>query len=208
MGLMAWRWAGMNDDLFLVIGLGNPGLEYAATRHNVGFMVVDELARRFGVTCEQAKWQAHFVQLTAWGRRIFLLKPDTFMNLSGQAVARFVDFYKAPFDHLLVIHDDIDMSPGRVKLVAGGGAGGHNGIRSLIQCLGTSDFLRLKIGVGRPGTATIPAGIPVVKFVLSPFFPEEMSLLAQKMDVIAQGLELLVRDGNARAMNLLNSVKQ
>ncbi len=198
----------MGNDLFLIVGLGNPGHEYAATRHNVGFMVVDELAGRWGQSCEQVKWQSHFVQLTAWGRRLCLIKPDTFMNLSGQAVARFVDFYKAPFDHLLVIHDDIDMNPGRVKLVAGGGAGGHNGIRSLIQCLGTSDFLRLKIGVGRPGAAAIPAGIPVEKYVLSSFFPEEMSMLAQKMDVIAQGVEFLVRDGNARAMNLLNSVKK
>lgn len=197
----------MNESMFLIVGLGNPGHEYAATRHNVGFMVVDELARRFAVSCDYVKWQAHSVQLTAWGRKVCIVKPDTFMNLSGQAVARFVDFYKVQSDRLLVIHDDIDMDPGRVKLVAGGGAGGHNGIRSLMQCLGTRDFLRLKIGIGRPGKLNIHAGIPVEKFVLAPFLPEENMVVEKKMDIIVQGLEVLVRDGTAKAMNLLNSVK-
>jgi PTH1 family peptidyl-tRNA hydrolase len=197
----------MNEDMFLVVGLGNPGSEYATTRHNVGFMVIDELARRLGVSIDREKWHALSVQLDRWGRRICLLKPVTFMNLSGQAVARYVDFYKVPSGQIVVVHDDIDMEPGRVKLVAGGGAGGHNGIRSLVQCLGTRDFLRLKLGVGKPGRLNIHAGIPVEKYVLAPFLPDERRILDERMGVIEKGLELLVRDGLVKAMNLLNGIK-
>ena len=197
----------MNEDMFLVVGLGNPGSEYAATRHNAGFMVVDELARRFGVSVEHEKWQAHSVQLVLWGSKICLLKPDTFMNLSGKAVARYADFYKVSPGQILVVHDDIDMEPGRMKLVAGGGTGGHNGIRSLVQYLGTKEFLRLKLGIGRPGKLNLYSGMPVEKYVLAPFAPDEKMLLEQRIDGIEKGLEYLVRDGIAKAMNLLNTVK-
>jgi len=197
----------MNENMFLVVGLGNPGSEYAATRHNAGFMVVDELARRFGASIDHEKWQAYSVQLTLWGSRICLLKPATFMNLSGRAVARYVDFYKVRSEQILVVHDDLDMAPGRLKLVAGGGAGGHNGIRSLVECLGTRDFLRLKLGIGRPGRLSLYSGMPVEKYVLAPFSPDERILLEQRMDNIEKGLEYLVRDGIAKAMNLLNTIK-
>lgn len=193
--------------MFLVVGLGNPGNDYVATRHNVGFMVVDELARRFGVSINQYKWQAYSAQLDLWGERICLVKPDTFMNLSGKAVVKYADFYKVASEHILVIHDDLDMSPGRVKLVAGGGAGGHNGIRSMVQWLGTSDFLRLKLGIGRPGKQNVHSGMPVEKYVLAPFLPDEKILIEQRMDSIEIGCEYLVRDGLAKAMNLLNSIK-
>ncbi len=193
--------------MFLVVGLGNPGNDYVATRHNVGFMVVDELARRFGVSVNQYKWQAYSAQVDVWGERICLLKPDTFMNLSGKAVVKYADFYKVAPERILVIHDDLDMSPGRVKLVAGGGAGGHNGIRSLVQWLGTSDFLRLKLGIGRPGKLNVHSGMPVEKYVLAPFLPDEKILIEQRMDSIEKGFEYLVRDGLAKAMNLLNSIK-
>ena len=194
--------------MFLVVGLGNPGSDYAATRHNAGFMVVDELASRFGASVDHEKWQAYSVQLSLWGNKICLLKPNTFMNLSGKAVARYADFYKVQPDQILVVHDDLDMALGRVKLVVGGGAGGHNGIRSLVQCLGTRDFLRLKVGIGRPERSSVSAGMPVEKYVLAPFSPDEKIFLEQRMDVIEKGLEYLVRDGVAKAMNLLNAIKQ
>ncbi len=197
----------MNENMFLVVGLGNPGSEYAATRHNAGFMVVDELARRLGVSIDHEKWQAYSAQIILWGSKVCLLKPITFMNLSGRAVARYVDFYKVRPEQILVIHDDLDMAPGRVKLVAGGGAGGHNGIRSLVECLGTRDFLRLKLGIGRPGMSGLYSKIPVEKYVLAPFSPDERILLEQRMDNIEKGLEYLVRDGIAKAMNLLNTIK-
>jgi peptidyl-tRNA hydrolase, PTH1 family len=198
----------MNENMFLVVGLGNPGSEYAATRHNAGFMVVDELARRLGVAFGSEKWQAYFVQLVLGAKKICLLKPNTYMNLSGRAVARYVDFYKVQSEQILVVHDDLDMAPGRVKLVAGGGTGGHNGIRSLVECLGTRDFLRLKLGIGRPGRLGLCAEIPIEKYVLSPFLADEKILLEQRMDTIERGLEYIVHDGVAKAMNLLNTVKQ
>ena len=197
----------MNEDMFLVVGLGNPGREYGATRHNVGFMVVDELAARFGVAVEREKWQAHSAQIVLWERQICFLKPDTFMNLSGRAVARYVDFYKVRPAQIVVVHDDLDMAPGRVKLVVGGGTGGHNGIRSLVEWLGTKDFLRLKVGIGRPGKLSLCSGMPIEKYVLAPFAPDEKILLEQRMDLIEKGLEYLVCDGTAKAMNLLNTVK-
>jgi peptidyl-tRNA hydrolase, PTH1 family len=198
----------MNENIFLVVGLGNPGDEYVATRHNAGFMVVDELARRFGVSINQHRWQAYSTQLVLWGSKICLLKPDTYMNLSGKAVARYVDFYKVEPGKIIIIHDDLDMSPGRVKLVAGGGGtGGHNGIRSLVQWLGTSDFVRLKLGIGRPGKLNVHLGTPVDKYVLSPFLPDEKILLEHGMDSIEKGLEYLVRDGLAKAMNQINTTK-
>lgn len=197
----------MNENLFLVVGLGNPGGEYAATRHNAGFMVVDELARRFGASLDHEKWQAYFVQLALWGNKVCLLKPNTYMNLSGKAVARYVDFYKIRPEQILVVHDDLDMVPGRVKLVAGGGTGGHNGIRSLVECLGTRDFLRLKLGIGRPGRLGLSSGMPVEKYVLAPFSPDEKILLEQRMGSIEKGLEYLLCDGIAKAMNLLNTLK-
>lgn len=129
------------------------------------------------------------------------------MNLSGKAVARYVDFYKVEPDRVLVIHDDLDMNPGRVKLVAGGGAGGHNGIRSLVEWLGTGNFLRLKLGIGRPGKLGVHPEIPVEKYVLAPFSPDEKKLLDERMDSIEKGLEYLVCDGLSKAMNLLNSIK-
>jgi PTH1 family peptidyl-tRNA hydrolase len=193
--------------MFIVVGLGNPGNDYVATRHNVGFMVIDELARRYGVSVNLNKWQAYSAQLDLWGERICLLKPDTFMNLSGKAVVKYADFYKVEPERILVIHDDLDMSPGRVKLVAGGGAGGHNGIRSLVQWLGTSDFLRLKLGIGRPGKLGVHSGMPVEKYVLAPFLPDEKIFIEQRMDSIEKGFEYLVRDGVSKAMNLLNSIK-
>ena len=197
----------MNENMFLVVGLGNPGSEYAATRHNVGFIVVDELARRFGVSVDHEKWQAYSAQLDLWGSKVCLLKPNTFMNLSGKSAARYVDFYKVRPEQILVVHDDLDMAPGRVKLVAGGGTGGHNGIRSLVECLGTKDFMRLKLGIGRPGKDGLFPGMPVEKYVLASFTPDEKVLLWQRMDSIEKGLECLLSDGLAKAMNLLNTLK-
>jgi len=197
----------VNEDSFLVVGLGNPGREYAETRHNVGFMVVDELAARFGVALDHEKWQAHSAHIVLWEKKICFMKPDTFMNLSGRAVARYVDFYKVPPAQIIVVHDDLDMAPGRIKLVVGGGAGGHNGIRSLVEWLGTKDFQRLKVGIGRPGKLSLYPGMPIEKYVLAPFAPDEKILLGQRMDLIEKGLEYLICDGTAKAMNLLNTVK-
>ncbi len=195
------------NETFIIAGLGNPGSKYDNTRHNVGFIVLDALAQGLGFTFGAEKWQAHARKVTLWGAQIVFLKPTTFMNLSGQAVSRYADFYKVPVDHILVIHDDLDMCSGRVKLVKGGGAGGHNGIRSLVQCLGGNDFFRLKIGIGRPGQSDTHPSMPVEKYVLASLSSDESKILKNRIHSIEQGLEYLISDGSAKAKNLLNSLK-
>jgi peptidyl-tRNA hydrolase, PTH1 family len=149
----------------LVAGLGNPGREYARTRHNVGFLVCDELARRHAASF-RSKFSGELAELRFEGRRLVLLKPQTYMNESGRSVAAAVRFFKLPPERLLVLHDEVDLGPGRLQARLGGGLAGHNGLRSLAQHLKTREFLRLRIGVGRPERGD-PR--PVADFVLSPF---------------------------------------
>lgn len=152
----------------LVASLGNPGREYADTRHNVGFMVGDELVRRHGASY-RAKFSGDLAELRLDGLRLAVLKPQTFMNESGRSVGAAVRFFKVPPESLLVVHDEVDLEPGRVQVRTGGGLAGHNGLRSVAQHVKTSDFLRVRVGVGRPERGD-PR--PVADFVLSPFAPE------------------------------------
>ena len=134
----------------LVAGLGNPGREYERTRHNVGWLVLDELARRHGGSW-RSKFSGSLAEVRVDGSKLALLKPETYMNESGRSIAAAARFFKVPAESLLVVHDDVDLEPGRLQARRGGGLAGHNGLRSLAQHLGTQDFLRLRIGVGRPG---------------------------------------------------------
>jgi peptidyl-tRNA hydrolase, PTH1 family len=154
----------------LIAGLGNPGREYARHRHNVGWMIVDELARRHGEPTFRAKFNGRIADARIEGRRLALLKPETYMNESGRSIASATRFYKVPPESLLVAHDDVDLETGRLQARLGGGLAGHNGLRSIAQALGTPEFLRLRVGVGRPGR-----GDPrdVAAFVLSPFEADE-----------------------------------
>lgn len=192
---------------YIIAGLGNPGFQYHSTRHNVGFFVIDELARRWNAPAFLEKWQAQHVTLVLSDEKIHLIKPLTFMNRSGIAVGQFCRFYKCAPDQLLVIHDDLDMAPGRVKLVKGGGAGGHKGIKSLVETLGTPDFYRLKIGIGRPGNGGIHPDFPVDKYVLGNFADAELTVLQSRYESLADGIDLLLQGHPAKAMNLLNSLK-
>jgi peptidyl-tRNA hydrolase, PTH1 family len=175
----------------LVAGLGNPGRRYERTRHNVGWLVLDELARRHGGSW-RSKFSGSLAEIRVGERRIALLKPETYMNESGRSVAGAARFFKVPVESLLVVHDDVDLEPGRLQARRGGGLAGHNGLRSLAQLLGTQDFLRLRLGVGRPSR-----GDPrtVSDWVLSPFAPEEDvdALVTRAADavetVLADGLE-------------------
>jgi PTH1 family peptidyl-tRNA hydrolase len=152
----------------LIAGLGNPGRTYATTRHNVGFMVLDELARRHGGSF-RSKFSGLLCDVRLGGARVALLEPQTFMNESGSSVGPAVRFYKTDPVRLLVVHDEVDLAPGRLQIRLGGGLAGHNGLRSIVKHLGTSDFMRLRIGVGRPERGD-PR--PVADFVLSPFPPD------------------------------------
>ena len=197
----------MGEETFIIVGLGNPGAKYIGTRHNIGFMVVDELAGRCKSSLTLEKWDSLSLRVSIFGAKVCLVKPLTYMNVSGKAVARFVDFYKTPLHRLLVVHDDIDMKPGRIKLICGGGSGGHNGIRSLIQHLGGKEFFRLKIGIGRPGQGLTHSAMPVENYVLAPFSEEDRDVISGRMDSLMQGIEYFLRDDAGRAMNLLNSFK-
>ena len=182
----------------LVAGLGNPGRDYARTRHNVGFMVCDELARRHGVSF-RSKFSGELAELRLEGRRIALLKPLTFVNESGRSIGAAVRFFKVAPERLLVLHDEVDLEPGRLQARLGGGLAGHNGLRSVAQHLGTRDFQRLRIGVGRPGRGD-PR--PVADFVLSPFGQEED--VDGFVACAADAVETLVRDGLEEAQQRFN----
>ena len=185
--------------MYLIVGLGNPGIQYVETRHNVGFMLLDYLARGSKVSFSECKWKALIAKTVIWNESIILLKPETFMNASGTAVAAVTHYYKLSTDNIIVIHDDLDMPSGRIKIVSGGGTGGHKGVRSCIEHLGTKDFPRIKIGIGRP---LLP--IPSDKYVLARFEPDEQELINQKMAVVAEGIEILVQQGISAAMNAVN----
>jgi peptidyl-tRNA hydrolase, PTH1 family len=185
----------------LVACLGNPGREYAGNRHNVGFMVCDELARRHGGSF-RSKFSGELAEVRLEAARVALLKPQTFMNESGRSVGAAVRFFKVPAEELLVVHDEVDLEPGRLQARLGGGLAGHNGLRSIAQHLRTPEFLRLRVGVGRPERGD-PR--PVADFVLADFPPEidVESLVARAADavevLVAAGLEEAQQRFNERA---------
>jgi PTH1 family peptidyl-tRNA hydrolase len=191
----------------LIVGLGNPGEQYRSTRHNVGFMIVDRLAGCWGAGAYQDKWQALHAVASLRGKKLHIVKPLTFMNRSGRAVAQYFRFFKMSPEQLLVVHDDLDMSPGRIKLVKGGGAGGHNGIKSIVESLGTADFHRLKFGIGRPGKGGVHADFPVENYVLSNFDENDVEIVEARFASVRQGVELFLQGETAKALGLLNSLK-
>jgi peptidyl-tRNA hydrolase, PTH1 family len=182
----------------LVVGLGNPGREYASTRHNVGFMVADELVRRHDGSW-RSKFSGEVADVRVNGARLALLKPQTYMNESGRSVAAAAKFYKVDPEGLLAVHDEVDLDLGRMQARLGGGLAGHNGLRSLASALKTSEFLRLRIGVGRPERGD-PR--PVADWVLSPFDPEvDVGALVGRA---ADAVETLVREGLEEAQQRFN----
>jgi peptidyl-tRNA hydrolase, PTH1 family len=182
----------------LVAGLGNPGRQYERTRHNVGWLVADELARRHGGSF-RSKFSGSLAEVRLDELRLALLKPETYMNESGRSLAAAARFFKVDPSALLVVHDDVDLEPGRLQARLGGGLAGHNGLRSIAQALGSQEFLRLRIGVGRPGRGD-PR--PVADYVLSPFEPEEDvdELVSRSADAV----ETLAREGLERTQSRYN----
>ena len=182
----------------LVAGLGNPGREYEQTRHNVGWLVADELARRHGGSF-RSKFSGRVAEVRLGDLRLALLKPETYMNESGRSVGAAARFFKVPPERTLLVHDDVDLEEGRLQARLGGGLAGHNGLRSIAQHLGTNDFLRLRIGVGRPERGD---SRPVADYVLSPFDPafDVDALVARAADAVeqlaAEGLEATQRAVN------------
>lgn len=181
---------------WLVVGLGNPGARYQATRHNVGFTVCDLLARRWGAPPWRGACRSR-VSAARWeGRDVLLAEPETYMNRSGEAVGELVARTGVELGRVLIVHDDLDLPFGRLRIRTGGGAGGHNGLRSILETLGTGEFLRLKVGIGRPQE---PAG--VVEHVLSPFSPGEQAQLPAVIERAALAAESIIVEGPSRAMH-------
>jgi PTH1 family peptidyl-tRNA hydrolase len=182
----------------IIVGLGNPGLQYSETRHNVGFMIIDELARRWGV----AGWRSRHEALVAEYRgeqAVILVKPQTYMNLSGTAVGPLARWYKAAVEDIIVIYDDMDLPSGRLRLRTKGGSGGHKGIESLLTHLSQDMFARVRIGISRP-----PAGWEVADYVLSRFTTDELPLLQSATERAAEAVECIIKQGMDKAMNLYN----
>jgi peptidyl-tRNA hydrolase, PTH1 family len=188
----------LERDVKLVVGLGNPGSRYASTRHNVGFMVADRLAKRWGASVTKKQCGAQVGSAEFDGERIWLAKPQTFMNLSGEAVSCLLHFYRLTPADLLVIYDERDLPVGRIRLRERGSAGGHRGVASIIQMVGTNEFPRVRIGIGRP------ADMDAVDHVLSGFPPEERPLIEDAIVRAVQAVEDALHDGLATAMNKYN----
>jgi peptidyl-tRNA hydrolase, PTH1 family len=186
-------------DKFLIVGLGNPGRDYEKTRHNVGFWVIDELARRYALTTSKKERKALTYDGVMQGKSVILAKPQTYMNLSGEAVRGLMDFYKIPRENIIVAHDDLDLPLGTLRLRQTGGAGGQNGVKNIIQHVGTQDFARVRFGIGRP-----PGKMQPKDYVLHPFTGDDAILAAQITDKAADAIEMWLRDGLELAMTHFN----
>lgn len=185
--------------MFLIIGLGNPGQKYKDTRHNVGFGVIDKIAQTLNIEVDKKEHQG-LVQSAFWhGKKILLVKPQTYMNLSGQTVGELINYYHDQIDNLLVIHDDLDLPVGQLRFKKHGGTGGHNGLKSIVQHLNSQEFDRLKIGIGRP-----KGPMDVKAFVLTSFAAEERQSLEETIERASEAVKTWMLEGIDRAMNEFN----
>lgn len=189
----------MTDNTFLIVGLGNPGREYKDNRHNVGFMLIDRLAVRLNARMSRMQAKALVGDVNYQGVKLILAKPQTYMNLSGQSIQGLARFYKLPLENMIVAHDDLDLPFGTVRIRPGGGPGGQKGVKSAIERLGTKDFRRLRIGIGRPPGRMDPAA-----YVLQDFTQGDLTLLSEILDHAADAVLTFVSDGLDAAMNKYN----
>jgi peptidyl-tRNA hydrolase, PTH1 family len=188
---------------FILVGLGNPGREYRDTRHNVGFMFIDRLCAASGIKLSRLQSKA-LIGTGQWiGHKVVLAKPQTFMNLSGQPVSSLLRFYKTPLSQILVVHDDIDLPVGTIRIRPDGGSGGQRGLASIIQQLGTQDFPRLRIGVGRP-----PGQRDAADYVLKNFSAFDLEIIPQVLDRAVEAARVFLQDGLDKAMTQYNGALQ
>jgi PTH1 family peptidyl-tRNA hydrolase len=190
-----------NSPIYLIVGLGNPGRQYRSTRHNIGFMQIDYLADRLEINLTRVQSKSLIASTVYDDKKIILVKPQTFMNLSGQAVVSLVQFYKIPLDHLLVIHDDLDLPLGTIRIRPEGGSAGQKGLQSIIDRLGTQSFPRLRLGIGRP-----PGRMDAADYVLEDFLPDEKEILKIVLEKGAEAILRFVSDGLVKTMNIHNGI--
>ena len=193
-------------DTKLIVGLGNPGLSYASNRHNIGFRCLNHFARKHGIRFDKRQCQSRIGSGKVAGSQVVVAKPQTFMNRSGQAVSRLVKKYKVTADSTIVIHDDLDLPLGKIRIRPKGGSAGHKGIESTIACLGSPDFTRIRVGIGRPNTGD-PAKITednTMAFVLSDFTATEKQTISRVIPQVSEAVNCLLTEGLTAAMNRYN----
>ncbi|GLI10253.1 peptidyl-tRNA hydrolase [Paenibacillus tyrfis] len=181
------------------VGLGNPGRQYEATRHNIGFMALDRFADKHGIKITQSKCKGLLGEGHVAGQKVYLLKPQTYMNLSGESMRAFMDFYKAAIEDLIVVYDDLDTPYGQIRLRYQGSAGGHNGIKSAIAHLGTQSFQRIRMGISRPAP-----GRDIADYVLSPFSKEEFQQMPELLDKTVEAMEHILEHPFEKTMAKFN----
>ena len=189
--------------MYLIVGLGNPGKQYDMTRHNIGFHTIDYIADKYGAKLTKLKFKAVYGEATISGEKVYLVKPQTYMNLSGDSVGEMAQFYKIPPENIIVINDDISLDVGRIRVRPKGSAGGHNGIKSIIAHLGTQEFPRVKVGVGEK-----PARMDLADYVLGHFSKEEQATMDDAVKEAADAVCEIVNVGIAQAMNDHNRKKE
>lgn len=185
--------------MYLIIGLGNPEEEYAKTRHNMGFDTINKLANEYGIEVNKTKFNSIYGCGIINNEKVILVKPQTYMNLSGQAVQRFVNFYKVSAEKIIVIYDDMDIEKGIIKIRKKGGPGGHNGMKSVIEELGTQNFSRIRVGIGKPIHKN-----DMINYVLGNILDEEYNILSQGVEKAESAIKEIVKNGIDIAMNKYN----
>lgn len=190
----------MSDEAMLIVGLGNPGPQYQTTRHNAGFMMLDRFCESIGASMTQSKYKGIFGTARFNGKSLLLLKPQTYMNLSGESVVACMSFYHLECDHVIVIHDDLDLNVGDVRFKTAGGAGGHNGLKSIISLTGSEAFHRIRLGIGRPEHHD------VVNYVLGSFQDDVKDLFSDSLNVGVDALKTFVASGSQAAMRYCNGL--
>lgn len=185
--------------MYLIIGLGNPEEEYSKTRHNMGFNTINKIAQKYNVEVSKSKFQGLYESVVIQGQKVILIKPQTYMNLSGNCVQEFVNFYKVEKENIIVIYDDMDIELGQIKIRKQGGPGGHNGMKSIIQMLGTEQFPRIRIGIGRP-----KHNGDEINYVIGAIPEEEIPKLNEATEKAKEAVLEILKNGIDSAMNKLN----
>lgn len=185
--------------MYLIAGLGNIGDEYKKTRHNVGFDVVDLISRRYNIPVNRVKFKGMCGDGEICGSRVILLKPSTYMNLSGESISEAVNFYKLESENIIIVHDDISLECGRLRIRIKGSSGGHNGIKSIINCLGSDEFVRIKVGIGQPEG-------DLASYVLGRFSDDDREIVEKVFNISADAVETIIQKGSCAAMNKFNGL--